>query len=67
MTQIVIEAPTETETVCSTCVHFMESEGLFFCGFFEAFLSPETFDIPCDFQEKIEPHVSCQNDGELKK
>jgi hypothetical protein len=51
--KIGFSTPTETETVCTTCKHFMEFEGVLFCRFFDAFLSPETFCIPCDFQEKI--------------
>ena len=45
---------TETMNICTTCKHFMESEGLFFCRFFAAFLSVETLNIPCDFEEKNE-------------
>jgi hypothetical protein len=55
--QIVLCTPTETENVCTTCKHFIEFEEVFFCRFFEAFLSPETFCIPCDFQEKIENSI----------
>ena len=63
--QIVLSTPTETETVCTACKHFMEFEGALFCRFFDAFLSPETFCIPCEFQEKIEnPVVSYQKNGE---
>jgi hypothetical protein len=49
--QIVLKEITETETVCTNCRYFMESEGLFFCNLYGAFLSAETLDIPCDFQE----------------
>ena len=63
--QIVLSTPTETETVCTTCNHFMEFEGAFFCRLFDAFLSPETFCIPCDFQEKNENTVGYyQKNGE---
>ena len=55
--QIVLNTSTDTENVCTTCKHLMEFEEVFFCRFFDAFLSPETFCIPCDFQEKIETHV----------
>ena len=41
----------ETENVCTTCKYFMEFEGLFFCRFFDACLSEETFCIPCEFQQ----------------
>jgi hypothetical protein len=59
--QIDLITPTETENVCTTCQHLMEFEGAFFCRFFDAFLSPETFDIPCEFQEKNDnPLVSYQ-------
>ena len=50
--QIVLKTPTETLTVCTTCKHFSEVEGLFLCRFFSAFLSAETLCIPCDFEEK---------------
>lgn len=55
--QIVLRKPTTTENVCTTCKHFIEFEETFFCRFFDAFLSPETFCIPCDFQEKNENPV----------
>jgi hypothetical protein len=42
----------EVEMVCPSCKYFMESEGLFFCSFYDAFLSTETLCIPCEFQEK---------------
>jgi hypothetical protein len=63
--QIVLSTPTETETVCTACKHFMEFEGALFCRFFDACLSPETFCIPCEFQEKIENPVGAyQKNGE---
>ena len=52
--QIVLRTPAETVTICTTCKHFNEVEGLFFCRFFSAFLSAEILCIPCDFEEKIE-------------
>jgi len=65
--QIVLSTPNETENVCTICKHLMELEGVFFCRFFDAFLSPKTFSIPCDFQEKIEnPLVSYQKNGEFQ-
>jgi len=58
----------ETENVCTTCRHFMEFEGVFFCGFFNAFLSAETLCIFCDFQEKTESSVlSYQKNGSLRE
>jgi hypothetical protein len=41
----------ETETICTSCKHFIESEGMFYCKFYEAFFASETLYIPCDFQE----------------
>ena len=52
--QIVLETPTEVVNVCTTCKHFSEVEGLFFCSYFSALLSAETLCIPCDFEEKNE-------------
>ena len=52
--QIITNESTETEIVCTNCKHFTEFEGLFFCRYFDAFLSMETLCIPCDFQENIE-------------
>jgi hypothetical protein len=52
--QIVAKESTETEMVCTSCKHFIEMEGVFFCRYFDAFLSMETLCIPCDFQENIE-------------
>jgi hypothetical protein len=64
--QIVLSTPTETENVCTTCKHFTELKGAFFCRFFDAYLSPETFCIPCDFQEKTEnPVVAHQKNGDF--
>jgi hypothetical protein len=60
-----LSTPTETENVCTTCKHFTELEGVFFCRFFDAFLSPQTFCIPCDFQEKIENPVVSPKDGDF--
>lgn len=42
----------EVETVCTSCKYFMESEDLFFCSFYDAYLSAETLCLPCEFQEK---------------
>ena len=64
MSQLVtLSTSTETENVCTTCKHFTEQEnGEFFCRYYDAFLSPQTFNIPCEFQEKIEsPTVIHQN------
>ena len=52
--QIVLKTTVETVTICKTCEHFNEVEGLFFCSFFSAFLSAEILCVPCDFEEKIE-------------
>ena len=46
-----------TETICTSCKHFMDLEGVLFCRYFDAFLSMETLSIPCDFQENIETPV----------
>ena len=46
-----------TETICTSCKHFIEFEGIFFCRYFDAFLSMETFCIPCEFQENIKSPV----------
>lgn len=52
----ILKKPSEIEVamVCTSCRYFMESEGLFFCSFYDAFLSAETLSIPCEFQEKNE-------------
>ena len=50
--KMIFGKPVEAETVCTACKYFMESDGLFFCGFFDAFISEETLCIPCEFQEK---------------
>ena len=55
--QIVLRTPPKTENICTTCKHFIDFEEIFFCGFFDAFLSAETLCILCDFQEKIESSV----------
>lgn len=52
--QTMTKKSTETETICTNCRYFIELEGVFFCRYFEAFLSMETFCIPCEFQENIE-------------
>jgi hypothetical protein len=52
----ILKKPSESEVelICTSCRYFMESEGLFFCNFYDAFLSPETLSIPCEFQENNE-------------
>jgi len=52
--QAVLEILPETESVCTTCVHFIEMEKSFFCRLLGAFLSEKTLEIPCEFKEKIE-------------
>jgi hypothetical protein len=52
--QTVLEVLPETESVCTSCKHFTELEGGFFCKLLGAFLSDQTLYIPCDFKENIE-------------
>ena len=52
--QTVLSQAAETECVCTTCKHFSELEGGFYCSFFAAFLSEESLYVPCDFVEKVE-------------
>ena len=50
--------PAETESVCLNCKHFIESEGMFYCKFYDAFFNAETVYIPCEFNEESDPTVS---------
>ena len=53
MTQnVMLTKPAETQTVCLNCKHFIESEGMFYCKFYDAFFNAETLSIPCDFKEE---------------
>ncbi len=52
--QTMLETLAETESVCTTCKHFIELEESFFCMLLEAFLSDQTLAIPCEFKENIE-------------
>jgi hypothetical protein len=52
--QAVLETLPEKESVCTSCIHFSKIEDSFFCKLLAAFLSEETFDIPCEFKESIE-------------
>jgi hypothetical protein len=52
--QMLTKETTETIMICTSCKHFMELDGVFFCKYFDAYLSMETLCIPCDFKENIE-------------
>lgn len=52
--QPVVESIQETESVCTTCIHFIELEGGFFCKLLGAFVSEKTLVIPCDFKETVQ-------------
>jgi hypothetical protein len=49
--QTMLETLPETESVCTTCIHFIELEDSFFCELLGAFLSEKTLDIPCELKE----------------
>lgn len=61
--QVMLEKLAKTETVCTSCKHFIESEGMFYCKFYQAFFTAETLSIPCDFQEKLDFLVSLVGSG----
>jgi hypothetical protein len=52
--QAVLKTLPEKEKVCISCIHFTKMEDSFFCKLLAAFLSEETFEIPCDFKDNIE-------------
>lgn len=53
MTQHVrLTKPAYTETVCSACKYFIESESMLYCKFYDAFFNAETLCIPCEFKEE---------------
>ncbi len=58
MTQhVIVTKPAQTETVCCTCKHFIESEGIFYCKFYNAFFNAETLSVPCEFKEESDAPV----------
>jgi len=63
MTQhIMLTKSAQTEAVCTTCKHFIESEGMFYCKFYDAFFNAETFFIPCEFKEEADtPSLDSSN------
>lgn len=54
---VMVTKPPRTETVCCTCKHFIESEGLLYCKFFDAFFNAEILCVPCEFKEESDSPV----------